>query len=294
MMNYLLIRHLLIENATALQNEFIVGTPSMTQYNGCFDKLERFLNENGINISFDGFAISYHKTNMNNLYNGSYGKKSIILNSKTMLKSGKNPSTSEMPTINFEASFLIRFNGDIDEEKEVKELLYSFFESYRVCGGFLKGYKYKSNPFEILYTDDTNNSVDREVLKKLMLGYVLIDKSNLLLEYTQNEPSKDTLETMIDLLTIDKDKENKKLEKGIIVPMVIGYRGFGSPSHVANQRDCSKKHQFVETITTACEYILPMTVSCIDDILWKRSYIEKDNLYIIRNKNSDNKLDLVI
>ena len=100
----------------------------------------------------------------------------------------------------------------------------------------------------------------RTCIQKLMPGYVLIERRDLML--VSMKEGKDALDALLDHLKVvyrsntNTDVEGKvswnrsKEESGWIVPIAVGFYGISELGKVKNQRDEKTEHRFAESVVT--------------------------------------------
>ena len=155
----------------------------------------------------------------------------------------------------------------------------------KVAGGDILKFK----DIQILYCDESNSST-RKIMSKLMPGFVLVERTDLLID--EIDSGRDSLSRLIDYIAIhntlsvtDEKREWVKTKKlpGWLVPIAVGFRGISELGKVKNQRDITKPHRFVEPIVTLGEFKLPYRVTSIDEIMWHYEYESDGNFYLCVN-----------
>ena len=311
---YIVIKRVMVEKANAIQCDYIIGTPAMTQFAGYFNKINRDLSAIDKSFKLKGFAVSYHNYSFNS-FSSDYGIRKFNIKAKLKDKRGESKSSVQDikgeallddPLVDFEASFLIKCSFDIDTEKLITHLDECIRANRICCGNFVK-YNTYSEPF---YVFDTANCEENKVLNHLMPGNILIDRHKLVeKECLENNIS--PLEAMANFLKVypfvqEKDGNEEKLvlvediEKetrpivyrrkttGWFVPMMIGYANICRKDNVTHKRSSDCEHHFVEPITTLCEYKMPNKFSTVENILWHNTYDKENELYLIVNDGGMN------
>ena len=277
---YLLLKKLHIEKANGLQDESLIGVPSVMQFHGFVDALNIYLNK-FFKIKFKKFAVSYHNHHFVGAKQrkGKYELTSFIpsrvkteynIDSK-IIKNGlaKAASLSEDWKVNMCISLIIEVEQVYASIDKITECISDALEVLRVCGGKF-AYTTAYNPIELIENTDNNN--DKIIKNKLMPGQVTKLRNDLISEGTETP-----LENMLECIIINP----KQKRKGWFVPMVVGYKELGICDETVTSKDPEKKHYFVETIKTICEMKIPTKFNTIDDFMLQYEY--KDGKYIVKN-----------
>jgi CRISPR-associated protein Csy2 len=141
---------------------------------------------------------------------------------------------------------------------------------------------------EIIAVDEDDDGEVKKLLKKLMVGYVLIERRDLIIQ-SQKE-GKDALTALIDHLKVmhraSEDEngnvswESKRQTAGWIVPIATGFQGISDVGFAKNQRDTQTPHRFAESVVTLGEFIMPYRVNQLNDMLWQYRVVADKNLYL--------------
>ena len=290
MAKYIVLKRLYIVNVSALQNEFIVGIPAMTQWNGFIDNLNRKLKEF---IHIDSFAISYHNFQLQNSIEGytsihnslrtstpcainraNYGKTEQAINKLKMNAGFCDDWKSTMLV-----SILLKYDGQNFDEEDLKQKIHSILMTNHICGGNLSEYRSKV-PIEFM----TDVQEEKVIKNKLMPGYVLVNRINYLNEFMKENKECDKLQALLEHLYLNYDEEkeefSKKIKKGWCVPIVVGFKRISEKVDITICRDKGNDHYFAEAVTSLGEFIMPNKLN-INDFLWKGEYNE--GIYLVKN-----------
>ena len=306
MAKYIVLKRLYIVNVSALQNEFIVGIPAMTQWNGFIDNLSRKLKEF---IHIDSFAISYHNFQLQNsiegytsIHNSLRASAHCIINRENYSKTDElkeNAGLHDDWKSAILVSILLKYKGQNFDEEDLKRKIHNILTTNHICGGNLSEYR-SEVPIEFL----TDIQGEKVIKNKLMPGYVLVNRINYLNEFVEKNKKCDKLQALLKhLYSIRKLKKIKikkmnkhmkfkekqkikrnivfnKLRKGWFVPIVVGFKRISERITVTTCRDKEKDHYFVETVTSLGEFIMPNKLE-INDFLWEGEYNE--GIYLVKN-----------
>jgi CRISPR-associated protein Csy2 len=125
-----------------------------------------------------------------------------------------------------------------------------------------------------------------------MPGFVLIERRDLMEE--QIDKGKDALDVLLDHLEVRRvESENdetvfwrrKSEEPGWLVPIPVGYRAISEIRQVKNQRDPDCLHCFGENVVTLGEFVLPIRLERLDEVLWQANVDNEQGLYVYSNQN---------
>lgn len=291
---YLLIPHMRIRNANAVGSPWTIGFPAMTAWLGAVHGLERTLKKSAPwhGIHFPAIALSCHACDLQ-VYRGMGDwVNSISVTANPLRKKGagfERPPFIEDARVHLEVSLLIKVEGvDADQEERFLDAASQCLQGMKIAAGDIICWKTPS----VIHT--ANEADERKLLFRLMPGYVLIERRELLAEYVRK--GMDPLDAVLTLMSVhqhlERDGEGTPLrwtygraEPGWLIPLAVGFKGISPLGHVANQRDPSIPHQFVETVVTVGEFKMPYRFSHIDEILWHYEYGPEHHLYLCSNEN---------
>lgn len=300
MKNYLLLPGMQIQNANAMSSTCTIGFPAMTAWMGAVHALERKLT--GIDgmeaVQFTGVAVSCHDCQLQ-VYRGPGDYRNSIIGTANPLrkKNGnfERPPFIEEARIHLKVSLLIGVKGlrGADQDRFL-ELLGKKLPATRWAGGDLLRY----GETRMLAAEEGNEAEERAVLRRLMPGYVLIERRDLMTKAMQN--GEEGLSALLRFLSVHhsarRDEEGRmtgwdsyREEPGWLVPIAVGFKGLSPLGQVACQRDPKTPHRFAENVLTLGEFRLPCRFRHVDDILWHYEYQESSALYICRNQEMEEK-----
>jgi CRISPR-associated protein Csy2 len=295
----LLIPHLRIHNANALSSPFTIGFPAMTAWLGATHALQRKLSERGIDLTVDATGVISHHMDLQT-YRGSNDFVSSIIGTGNPLepKSGKDkpignavrPSFIEEARCHLDVSLLLELQGVSQAQDDViKERVTHILNSnMKMAGGDIQDFK---SP-EIFVIEENNKADLSRLTRKVMPGYVLIERRDLMVEAM--EKGQDAMDALIDYIAIhhscEKNEDDKVIWKsrrksqtdkpaGWIVPIVTGFHGISDLGQAKNQRDPDTPHRFAESLVTLGEFKMPHRFESITDLLWRYHVDSDHNLY---------------
>lgn len=291
MRNFLLIPHLKIQNANAMSSPYTIGFPAMTAWLGAVHALQRKLQAQGYtNIVLDKVAISCHHFDLQTYKGRGDFVHSIVGTANPLDKDGNRPAFIEEARCHLEVSLLIECqNLDPDEEKQLLADVQKLILSMKFASGDVLAVKNCS--LQYFDEDGDQNQQLKPLLNKLMLGHVLIERRDLVIE-SMNE-GKDGLDAVLDYLKIthsstqDEDGKvtwsSKRKTTGWLVPIAVGFQGISELGQAKNQRDANTPHRFAESVITLGEFIMPYRIESMDQLLWQYHVDLENNLYLCQN-----------
>ena len=291
MRNFLLIPHLKIQNANAMSSPYTIGFPAMTAWLGAVHALQRNLQAQGYtNIVLDKVAVSCHHFDLQTYKGRGDFVHSIVGTANPLDKDGSRPAFIEEARCHLEVSLLIECqNLDPDEEKQLLADVQNLILNMKFASGDVLAVKNCS--LQYFDEDEDQNQQLKPLLNKLMLGHVLIERRDLVIE-SMNE-GKDTLDAVLDYLKVTHSStqdENgkvawlsKRKTTGWLVPIAVGFQGISEVGQAKNQRDAHTPHRFAESVITLGEFIMPYRIKSMDQLLWQYHVDLENNLYLCQN-----------
>lgn len=294
--NILLIPHLRIHNANALSSPFTIGFPAMTAWLGAIHALERKLKHPRFDdeyeeLRFTGVAVICHDINLQTYKGANDFVQSIVGTGNPLDKNGNRPSFIEEARCHLDVSLVVEYEqgeGDDDQDlaAEIDDLLQG---NMKFAGGDVLS----CLPVQRLSIDSGDGS-HRKLMGKLMPGYCLIERRDLMQEAM--EDGQDAMDALLDYLavhhrcevTIENEKEkvnwiSLRKTKGWFVPIATGFQGISELGTAIQQRDVDTPHRFAESVVTLGEFIMPYRINKLGHMLWHYDEAEvKNDLYLCR------------
>ncbi|ENV66342.1 CRISPR-associated protein (Cas_Csy2) family protein [Acinetobacter junii] len=287
---FLLIPHLKLHNANAMSSPYTIGFPAMTAWLGAVHALQRKLQAKALDVALTKVAVSCHEFNLQTYKGQGDFVHSIIGTANPLDKDGSRPAFIEEARCHLEVSLLIEIeNLSIKKREQLLEMVTDLVGSMKFASGDVLAVK-KCQVIDF----DEDESQDKElrpILNKLMLGHVLIERRDLIIE-SMNQ-GKDALDSVLDYLkvthssTIDEyDKvtwTSKRKAEGWLIPIAVGFQGISELGRAKNQRDANTPHRFAESVLTLGEFVMPYRIEHIDQLLWQYHVDLENNLYLCQN-----------
>jgi CRISPR-associated protein Csy2 len=290
----LVLPHLVVNNANAWSSPYTAGFPSVCSFGGSVHALQRKFNQNGFSdLKIPEFGIISHKFSVRNYREGNYGNYSIIANANPLDKNGERPSFVPEIKCMMEISLLCEIQGNTDDceaiEQAAKKLLNS---NLRIASGDVIT---SGNPYAVtIGSDEDDEAFRRYIIRKLMPGYALIERRELMIESMKQ--GNDALDALLEHLTViakphmngtEIEIERSRKEDGWLIPISTGYEAISGTGRAINQRDADTPHRFAESIVTLGEFRKLHRINGINTLLWRCSYDTEKGIYCY-NQNSDN------
>ncbi|WP_288386224.1 type I-F CRISPR-associated protein Csy2 [uncultured Acinetobacter sp.] len=290
MRRFILIPHLKIHNANAMSSPYSIGFPAMTAWLGAMHALQRKLNTKGHDIELTRLAVSCHDFNLQTHKGQNDFVHSIIGTANPLDKDGSRPAFIEEARCHLEVSLLIEVDNLGKKQREgLLTILPEIVNSMKFAGGdVLAVYDQQILDFD---EDGHKDQELKPILNKLMLGHVLIERRDLVIQSMQE--GQDALDAILDYLKVTHNSqidENGKVkwlssrkEKGWLVPIAVGFQGISELGIAKNQRDAHTPHRFAEAVLTLGEFVMPYRIQSIDQLLWQYHVDLENNLYLCQN-----------
>jgi CRISPR-associated protein Csy2 len=281
-----------IQNANAMSSPYTIGFPAMTAWLGAVHALQRFVIQNGfVKIFFTKMAVACHDFKLHAYQNNSYDDKLIIGTANPLKKKGSNferPPFIPEARCNLEVSLLVEVTGvDGDNKNEFIDFVQPQLHRMKMAGGDILSF----HPIEVLFVDGNDLGQVRACLRKLMPGYVLVERRDLM--ETAMENGNDALGALLDSTKVsyvgnadDTGNVKWRAEKssGWIVPIAVGFHGISELGNVVNQRDEKPEHRFAESVVTLGEFKMPYRFQSLDEMMWYYSTDLAQDLYVCKNQ----------
>jgi CRISPR-associated protein Csy2 len=295
MRRFLLIPHIKIHNANAMSSPYTIGFPAVTAWLGAVHALQRHIQQQGLtDVTLTGVAVSCHQFDLQTYKGRGDFVNSIVGTANPLDKDGSRPAFIEEARCHLEVSLLIEYRGlDSDDLEQFKTLVNNQLLCMKLAGGDVLSVQ----AVEAIPVDEEDEQAVKKVLGKLMLGYVLIERRDLMIKAMQDE-NKDALEALLDHLKVmhrsTQDDEgnvtwtSSRLTPGWLVPIATGFQGISELGTAKHQRDNSTPHRFAESVVTLGEFVMPYRIKDLDNMLWQYRVEPEQNLYLCQNLSSSN------
>ncbi|MGL4768298.1 MAG: type I-F CRISPR-associated protein Csy2 [Formosimonas sp.] len=292
MRRFLLIPQLKIHNANAMSSPYTIGFPAMTAWLGAVHALQRRLQACGFaDVLLTQVAVSCHDFNLQTHRSPNDFVSSIIGTSNPLDKDGNRPAFIEEARCHLRVSLLIEYQGiDPDHEIQWLEAVHELIVTMKFASGDVMAVR----PPEVLQLDEEYGKRLKAVTDRLMLGYVIKERRDLM----QAEMSQgiDALTALLNHIKVMHRADeptpeqpeviwrSKRKQAGWLIPIAVGFQGISPLGKAANQRDSDTPHRFAESVVTLGEFIMPYRIKNIDDVLWRYHSDLEHDLYVCQNQ----------
>ncbi|PCK01703.1 MAG: type I-F CRISPR-associated protein Csy2 [Alteromonadaceae bacterium] len=293
MSHYLILRRIRVQNANAISG-LTYGFPGITNFLGFAHALSRKLPDS-LEVSLGGVGVICHQHEVHARPPKGWGDVVFALTRPPLTKEGNTAPIIEEGRMSMEVSLIIECHGitcgDEYTSKAVEQALAEIWPRLRLAGGQIIDIR----SAQIKDFSEPQDSL--RMLRSLLPGFVLVDRSEYLQEHYQNLKATQADATLMDAwldfsslkfkaTKIEKNDEtgnekNKgkarwsyqaKPKSGYLVPMTCGYRAISEvfpPGKVDKVRDTEVPVAFAEAAYSVGEWLSPHRITNLEDILWQ-------------------------
>ena len=301
MKHYVIIKKMRITEATMESSPVTAGFPSVPAFMGFVHALERKLRKNKIEVSFEGAGIVSHEfTPHIQRVPQDYGEYRFALTKNPPTKSDdiqkngrvKTPSFIEEGKADMTVSMVIEITSLQNAVDEMQEAVRGMLPHLRFSGGVI----WEAEAILAMSSTWDDEKQERKILKKLMPGFALKERRDLVKKAMDEDKNMDALDAILAHLEIHKIQEEDDDEKfvwrrkretaGWLVPISVGFQALTPLKKVRNQRrnqsDPDYLHRFAENVLTLGEFVMPVRADSVEELLWRRSVDEERGLYVYK------------
>jgi len=294
MSTYITLNYVQIQNANCVAG-MTYGFPSVTHFLGYVHALSRKLNESH-KITLEGCAINCHQYQIHAYKPKGFGEYVFAQTRNPLTKNGKTAPIIEEGKMHLTVSLVIECKGLIEGGDEGVNLLKEHLEhvcpTQKLAGGVINNID--KIFIETAQTDDEQKLLTRKIRRRLLPGFLLLDRSQYLGEHLSSlqktNSEAEIFDAWLDFSSLkfqaepilekgeelnDKTKANWKYlpkpQSGYLVPITTGYRAISEvfpAGHVTKARDSTVPFCFVEAAYGLGEWQSPHRIQNIDDVLW--------------------------
>lgn len=304
----LLLPRLRVQNANAISGPLTWGFPAVTAFTGFVHALQRKLREE-MAIDLDGVAIVCHQHQAQTSFPAGKRTQVFHLTRNPVGKDGATAAIVEEGRIHLEVSLLIGVAGDAlyDDRLDPQSIAQRAWDialGMRLAGGSLLPPTRALTPYtqpELIEwpgTLDAEIALSRRLSRRLLPGFALIPRDDLLTRHTAalqaHDASLTSLDALLDLTRLNIDPPGSLDESGApqehwhvrqrsgwLVPIPVGYRSLSAhePGSVRNARDRSVPFHFAESLYGLGEWRSPHRFNDIRQLLWYHQAEPEAGLY---------------
>lgn len=299
MSRYLLLEKVKIQNANCIAG-LTYGFPAISHFLGFTHALSRKLVPD-FGIELTGCAVVCHQHQVQAYQPDGRGDYIFALTRNPLTKEGNTSPIVEEGRMHLTVSLIIECKGILDAAAVARFTEAVASQSYRQR---LAGGQIVDLHKVIVFADDDIASLSRQVMRKVLPGFVLADRSSLLKQhYAQQKllnPDTTMLDAWLDFAALKYQavqptatgaaaaepqkvlwQYQPKPAPGYLVPITTGYKAISplyQPGTVANSRDPQSPFCFVESAYGVGEWLSPHRINNLADVIWR--YQHSDGWYI--------------
>ncbi|CNG58159.1 type I-F CRISPR-associated protein Csy2 [Yersinia kristensenii] len=301
MSSLIILQQVRVENANAIAG-LTYGFPAITHFLGYSHALSRKLQASH-GLTLQGCAVICHQQQVH-AYSSGYDYV-FSLTRNPLTKEAKVAAFNEEGRMHMTVSLVIECEGVIADgdagAKALAKHLASLCLTQRLAGGTITHIR----QIKVINYPETETAT-RRLLCRLLPGFVLVDRSELLAEHfnqlKQTQPQAEMLDAWLDFSAFkmqavaapgDNPPERdspaqwdtiaKPGKGGYLVPIVTGYRAISplyAPGEVEKSRDPETPFRFVESVYGIGEWSGLHRIKDLRHILWQ--YHQQDDHYLCR------------
>jgi len=315
MQQYILLKKLNVQNANAIAG-LTYGFPAITNFLGFTHALSRKLPDN-LQIKLGGVAVISHKNNVHVRQPKGWGDYVFALTRNPLTQQGNTAPINEEGRMNMQISLLIEVEGlvagDLTTQQLLRAELINSIPTMRLAGGQIINFE----SCELLNDEQSQ----QKALRRLMPGFVLLDKSDYLETHftalQAKQQSTSLFDAWCDFAKLkfqataleNKDSESEQVEStqeneestkikatweyfakpnaGYLVPIAAGYFAISelySAGEVDNVRDKNVPVAFAETAYSVGEWQSVHRLKEINNGVWR--YTDQYPWYIAKTASN--------
>lgn len=294
MKHYLLLKKIDVQNANAIAG-LTYGFPAMTNFLGFSHALSRKLPQT-LGVNLGGVAVVSHKNNVHVRRPSGKGDYVFALTRNPLTPQGNTAPINEEGRMSMQISLLIEVDGIVGGDKQSEQDLLSNISrlapAMRLAGGQITNIE----NIQLL----TSEKEQQYALRRLMPGFVLIDRCDYLSAHFQQLQQQNASSTLLDAwcdfasmnfkavlqegesITDNEETKQKanweyqsKPNSGYLVPISTGYCAISErydSGVVANVRDTTIPVIFAETAYSVGEWTSVHRLVNIQQGIWRYHY----------------------
>ncbi|QPB80287.1 type I-F CRISPR-associated protein Csy2 [Proteus sp. GOKU] len=294
MKHYLLLKKMDVQNVNAIAG-LTYGFPAVTNFLGFAHALSRKLSPT-LPVSLGGVVIISHKNDVHVRRPSGKGDYVFALTRNPLTPQGNTAPINEEGRMWMQISLLIEVDGVVGGDRQAEQNLLSNIRrlapAMRLAGGQITNIE----SIQLL----TSEKEQQHALRRLMPGFVLVDRCDYLAAHFQHLQQQNASSTLMDAwcdfatlkykaipqegedLTDNGESKRKanweyqsKPNSGYLVPISTGYCAISecyAPGQVANVRDTSIPATFAESAYSVGEWLSVHRLVNIQQGIWRYHY----------------------
>ena len=313
MTSYITLSHIQVQSANCVAG-ITYGFPAITSFLGFVRAISRKLQKSH-NITLDGCAVIAHQHQLLTYKTDNYSDyyfsqtKNPAAGQYQQKYIGTAPPVIEEGKMHLTVSLLIEcqgFSGTDDDRLNLEQHIKNLSLTHRLAGGVITDIK------KVIYENIQNDNSFYQCRRRLMPGFILMDRSQYLTEHyatlKQNNPDAEMLDAWLDFCSIkyqadaqlDEGEELSSKSKakwnlvdkpktGYLIPLMTGYQAISevySAGVVKNTRDSKTPFCFTEAVYGIGEWLSPHHLTNFESAIW-RYHFEEERYYLCKQKFVD-------
>ncbi len=305
----LLLPKLRVNGANLISSPLTWGFPSPTAFTGLGYALQRWLQSAGEDVRIDGVAIACNAFAAQTT--DSYVK-SLKLTRNPLNHQGKVAAIVEQGRCEMEVSLLFKLVGqlpasdaDLRAEHGLAARIRDRVGASRIAGGSVLPERMRVWS-ALITSDERAAELTRSAARQMLPGRVLVSRMDLLEQHhqalQQADPNASALDALLDLLALHRlptatgavDSKgqptaawhSQRRKPGWLVPLPMGYQAISDlypAGSVRGARDPDVPFRFVESVIGLGEWLHPLRVSQLDQLLWRHAAKPEAGSYCVDN-----------
>ena len=297
----LVIPHIKIHNANALSSPFTIGFPAMTAWMGGMHALERELKKRGVTVQFNGVGVISHQVDLQTYKGENDYVWSIVGTGNPLDKTGERSPFIEEARCHLDVSLIVEMKAFDQEQEEafIGDVTSLLKGRLKIAGGDI--FSFDDPYIRVIEETDSDKSEFKKVVRRLMPGYALIERRELMIEAM--EAGQDAIDALLDYQVLhhrseeqpyidEEGNETKELvwtsrrktvdgkSAGWLVPIATGFHCVTGFVEAKNQRDSETPHRFSESVVTLGEFRMLHRFKLVEDLIWCYQPDLENNLYL--------------
>lgn len=304
--------HLQVRNANAVSSPLTWGFPPPSAFTGFAHALERKLRDQGHALNIAGVGVVAHRFEPQTFRPPGRYHDVFCLTRNPHDKDGNPSAIVEEGRAHLELSLIlaIRADGFIDKftQEQIASSAQHLAFGMRLAGGSITPSEANTDALLEAWPDQEDQAKTwRKLRRKLLPGFALVSREALLSEHLaalpQTTPPSTSLDALLDLCRLNMvpkpavadgkndagikvEWRNHRNHRGWLVPLPVGYAAISElhpAGTVRGARDPSIPFRFVESVLSLGEWINPLRVRSLDQVLWWHDAQPEAGLYRLRN-----------
>lgn len=286
MSKYLFLERISIQQANCVAG-LTYGFPAITNFLGYAHALSR-QTQPEFGIQLTGCMVFCHEHQIHAHKSDDQSESVFALTRNPLTKEGKDAPIVENGRMNMVISLIVECEGELPSDTSALiDRVFRFVYSQNLASGQVVDIR------SISVHQGEEDALSRRLLRRVMPGFALIDRSELLCEHLKQLQKENAEATQLDAWlnfsaltykssgsTSEPDTKKASVHweyapkpaRGYLVPIMTGYKAISGPhpaGAVRNSRDNSCPFSFVESVHGVGQWINPNSIKTIKGATWR-------------------------